>query len=147
MYAPCDDTFLFRDRAFVICESPLDTDTLSYCPSSLTLASSSAGLPCKKRILLRPFLSPPVVLCNPPCVTWVTSSVQVECLQKTTTMSNTTADGDDDEVRTTSPHSPLASQRGKAGNTSTETNSKGRTGGYFTLGYKEGFSQWVRKAS
>lgn len=62
-------------------------------------------------------------------------------------MSTATTDGDDDEVRTTSRHSPLASQRKAAENTSTKTDSKGSTGGYFTLGYKEGFSQWVRKAS
>ena len=58
-------------------------------------------------------------------------------------MSRVTADGGDDQVQTNSRNSPLASQRNKVNNTSTETNSRGRTGGYFTLGYKEGFSQWV----
>ena len=58
-------------------------------------------------------------------------------------MPRVTADGGDDQVQTSSRHSPLASQRNQVNNTSTETNSRGRTGGYFTLGYKEGFSQWV----
>ena len=58
-------------------------------------------------------------------------------------MSRVTADGGDDQGQGSSRHSPLASQRNKVNNTSTETNSRGRTGGYFTLGYKEGFSQWV----
>ncbi|CAD6578754.1 MAG: hypothetical protein ASARMPREDX12_008959 [Alectoria sarmentosa] len=57
-------------------------------------------------------------------------------------MSTTTANGGDDEFRPSSQHSPLASQREKASNTPTETNQTGRVGGYFTLGYKEGFSQW-----
>ena len=55
-------------------------------------------------------------------------------------MSSATTDGGDDELRT---NSPLASQREKAGNTPTVTNRTGRKGGYFPLGYKEGFSQWV----
>ena len=58
-------------------------------------------------------------------------------------MSRVTADGGDDQLQTSSRHSPLASQRNKVNNTSSETSSRGRTGGYFTLGYKEGFSQWV----
>lgn len=53
-----------------------------------------------------------------------------------------TANGGDDKVRSSSQHSPLASQRNKASNTPTEANRTGRIGGYFTLGYKEGFSQW-----
>ena len=58
-------------------------------------------------------------------------------------MARVTTDGGDDQVQRGSRHSPLASQRSKVNNTSTETNSRGRTGGYFTLGYKEGFNQWV----
>lgn len=73
--------------------------------------------------------------------------MQVEELQNLTTMTTATTDGDDDEVRKTSRHSPLASQRKTAENTPTKTGSKGTTGGYFTVGYKEGFSQWVRKES
>ena len=44
-----------------------------------------------------------------------------------------------DEMRSKTQQSPLASQRAKA-----EGN---KSGGYFTLGYKEGFSQWVCKDS
>ena len=58
-------------------------------------------------------------------------------------MARVTTDGGDDQVQRGSRNSPLASQRSKVNNTSTETNSRGRTGGYFTLGYKEGFNQWV----
>lgn len=36
----------------------------------------------------------------------------------------------------------LASKRAKQSNTPTEANRTGRMGGFFTLGYKEGFSQW-----
>ncbi|CAF9909622.1 MAG: hypothetical protein ALECFALPRED_005856 [Alectoria fallacina] len=57
-------------------------------------------------------------------------------------MSTTTATGGDEEFRSSSQHSPSASQREEANNTPTETNRTGRVGGYFTLGYKEGFSQW-----
>lgn len=76
-------------------------------------------------------------------MTWVRSALQSETLRITAIMSKVTADGGDDQVQRSSRHSPLASQRDKVNNTSTETNSRGRTGGYFTLGYKEGFSQWV----
>lgn len=57
-----------------------------------------------------------------------------------------TASGDDDELRSSSQGSPLASRREKASNTSTDAHRTSKTGGYFTLGYKEGFSQWVGKA-
>lgn len=60
-------------------------------------------------------------------------------------MSTATANGGDDEFRSSSQRSPLASQRDRANNTPTEANRTGRLGGYFTLGYKEGFSQWVGK--
>lgn len=60
------------------------------------------------------------------------------------TMSAATADSGDDEVRSRNQQPMLASQRHKAGNdTPTEENRTGRFGNYFTLGYKEGFSQWV----
>jgi len=59
-------------------------------------------------------------------------------------MSAATADSGDDEVRSRNQQPMLASQRHKAGNdTPTEENRTGRFGNYFTLGYKEGFSQWV----
>ncbi len=59
-------------------------------------------------------------------------------------MSAATADSGDDEVHSRSQQPMLASQRHKAGNdTPTEENRSGRFGRYFTLGYKEGFNQWV----
>lgn len=63
-------------------------------------------------------------------------------------MSATTADsGGDDELRSRSQQSPLASQRTKASNAPNEANRTGRMSSYFTLGYKEGFSQWVRNVT
>ena len=58
----------------------------------------------------------------------------------------TTNGGNDDLMSTRTQQSPLASQRAKQNQTPTEDNRKGRLGGMFTLGYKEGFSQWVRQA-
>lgn len=58
-------------------------------------------------------------------------------------MSATTANtGGDDELRSRSQRSPLASQRAKQSNTPTEANRTGKFGGYFPLGYKEAYSQW-----
>lgn len=59
-------------------------------------------------------------------------------------MASATTDGSSDDLRTRTQQSPLASKRAQQGNTPTEANRKGRFGGFFTLGYKEGFSQWVR---
>lgn len=58
-------------------------------------------------------------------------------------MAAATTNGSSGDIRTRSQQSPLASQRAKESNTPTEENRKGRFGGFFTLGYKEGFSQWV----
>ena len=59
-------------------------------------------------------------------------------------MSAATANsGGDDELRSRSQQSPLASQRAKNAKTPTEANRTGRFGGYFPLGYKEAYSQWV----
>jgi cardiolipin-specific phospholipase len=58
-------------------------------------------------------------------------------------MSTATADGSDDDFRTRGQQSPLASQRAKQSNDHSEANETGRISGYFPLGYKEGFSQWV----
>ena len=56
----------------------------------------------------------------------------------------TAASGGDDDYQSRSQQSPLASQRAKQGNNPTEANRTGRfSGGYFPLGYKEGFHQWV----
>jgi len=59
-------------------------------------------------------------------------------------MSAAAADSGDEEIRSRKQQPMLASQRHKVGNnTPTEGNRSGKIGGYFTLGYKEGFSQWV----
>ncbi|KAL9592950.1 MAG: hypothetical protein Q9219_007704 [cf. Caloplaca sp. 3 TL-2023] len=57
-------------------------------------------------------------------------------------MAATTTNGSGDDTRTGSQQSPLASRRAKESNTPTEQNRTGKFGGFFTLGYKEGFSQW-----
>ena len=65
--------------------------------------------------------------------------------RRNTTMSTSTAPSSNDDYNSRAQQSPLASQRAKkAGNAPSESNRTGRFGGYFTLGYKEGFSQWVR---
>lgn len=53
-----------------------------------------------------------------------------------------TASSSDDDIRSRGQQSPLASQR-KNSNTPSETKSKGRFSGYFPLGYKEAYNQWV----
>ncbi|KAL8809807.1 MAG: hypothetical protein Q9200_003093 [Gallowayella weberi] len=57
-------------------------------------------------------------------------------------MTATTASDSTDDVHVRTQQSPLASKRAKESNTPAEENRKGKFGGYFTLGYKEGFSQW-----
>lgn len=59
-------------------------------------------------------------------------------------MAATATSGSNDDLETRSQRSPLASRRPKQSNTPTEDNRKGKFGGYFPLGYKEGFTQWVR---
>ena len=61
-------------------------------------------------------------------------------------MSAATANGNDDDFTTRNQQGMLASQRLKTSNVPTEANRTGRFSGYFPLGYKEGFSQWVRLA-
>ena len=58
-------------------------------------------------------------------------------------MSATAANNSDDGFRSKTQRSPLASRRAKQSETPSEANRTGRIGAYFTLGYKEGFSQWV----
>ncbi|MCJ1474472.1 hypothetical protein MMC13_003130 [Lambiella insularis] len=54
-----------------------------------------------------------------------------------------TASGSDDDFKSKGQQSPLASQRARQ---PTEANRKGRFGGgYFPLGYKDGFNQWVSR--
>lgn len=55
----------------------------------------------------------------------------------------TETSGRDGELQSKGQQSPLASQRAKQDGHPTEENRTGKVGGYFTLGYKEGFSQWV----
>ncbi|KAL8859324.1 MAG: hypothetical protein Q9178_004262 [Gyalolechia marmorata] len=57
-------------------------------------------------------------------------------------MTATTANGGGDDARMRTQQSPLASKRAKDDGTPAEENRKGKFGGYFTLGYKEGFNQW-----
>lgn len=47
------------------------------------------------------------------------------------------------EVQTRVQQSPLASQRAKQESNSGRNGQAAKAGGFFTLGYKEGFSQWV----
>ena len=58
-------------------------------------------------------------------------------------MSAATANDSDDDFRR-GQQPMLASQRAKENKTPAEANRTGRIGGMFTLGYKDGFSQWVR---
>ena len=62
---------------------------------------------------------------------------------RNTTMAASATSGSEDDQRSRGQQSVLISQRAKKGNTPTESNRTGRFGGYFPLGYKEGFSQWV----
>lgn len=48
-----------------------------------------------------------------------------------------------DEVQARAQQSPLASQRAKQESSSGRNGQAAKAGGFFTLGYKEGFSQWV----
>ncbi|KAI4162484.1 MAG: hypothetical protein LQ342_003899 [Letrouitia transgressa] len=57
-------------------------------------------------------------------------------------MASATTNGDDNNFSSRPQQSPLASQRAKQNNTPSEQNSKFKMGSYFTLSYKEGFSQW-----
>ena len=63
------------------------------------------------------------------------------------TMSTAAANSGDDEFQARQQQSMLASQRRKTSSENasapTEENRRGKIGGYFTLGYKEGFQQWV----
>ncbi|KAL6719889.1 hypothetical protein ACLMJK_001810 [Lecanora helva] len=62
-------------------------------------------------------------------------------------MSTATASSGDDEFKSRQQQPMLASQRNKASSdntsTPTESNRRGGVTGYFPLGYKEGFQQWV----
>jgi cardiolipin-specific phospholipase len=53
------------------------------------------------------------------------------------------ASGGDDEMQTRVQQSPLASQRAKQDGNTAGNSRAAKAVGYFTLGYKEGFNQWV----
>lgn len=63
-------------------------------------------------------------------------------LKRNVSVMATTTSGEDDDYKSKSQQSPLASQRAKE---SGQAKRAGRFTGYFPLGYKEGFSQWVRR--
>ena len=54
-----------------------------------------------------------------------------------------TASGRDDDISTKTQQPMLASQRAKQNRAAAEENQTAKRGGFFPLGYKEGFSQWV----
>ena len=117
-------------------------------PSSLRfwIVSLSARFSSKKCILIpAPLL--PVACYSSRAVPRVEDIVALDGLEHKAIMSTTPANVGDDEVRSKPQQSPLASQRGKADNTPADPAKTGRTSGYFTLGYKEGFSQWVSRTS
>lgn len=60
-------------------------------------------------------------------------------------MARTSASGNDDISYSRPQQSPLASQRGKQNTGPNEGNQSqaDKSGGFFPLGFKEGFSQWV----
>ena len=59
------------------------------------------------------------------------------------TMALTSDSNGPDEVQARAQQSPLASQRAKQESNSGRNGQAAKAGGFFTLGYKEGFSQWV----
>lgn len=65
--------------------------------------------------------------------------------RRSSTMASTSASGNDDISYSRSQQSPLASQRGKqhAGPNESNQTQTAKSGGFFPLGFKEGFSQWV----
>lgn len=65
--------------------------------------------------------------------------------RRSSTMASTSASGNDDISYSRPQQSPLASQRGKQNASPNESNQSqtAKSGGFFPLGFKEGFSQWV----
>lgn len=58
-------------------------------------------------------------------------------------MAAATANGSDDDYRTKTQQPMLASQRAKQNTAAVKEEQKRIRAGFFPLGYKEGFSQWV----
>ena len=69
------------------------------------------------------------------------SSLQILKANRSTMATATSTSNDD--YRSKGQQSPLASQRAKQGSQPTEGNRTAKFNGYFPLGYKAGFSQWV----
>lgn len=65
--------------------------------------------------------------------------------RRSSTMASTSASGNDDISYSRPQQSPLASQRGKQNAGANESNQSqtAKSSGFFPLGIKEGFSQWV----
>lgn len=65
--------------------------------------------------------------------------------RRSSTMAGTSASDNDDISYSRPQQSPLASQRGKQNTGRNESNQSqaAKSGGFFPLGFKEGFSQWV----
>ena len=65
--------------------------------------------------------------------------------RRSSTMASTSASSNDDISYSRPQQSPLASQRGKQNASPNESNQSqtAKSGGFFPLGFKEGFSQWV----
>ena len=86
------------------------------------------------------------VLRRPHCWSTFFSKPRLYCpCRLASTMSTAATESGDDEYKARRQQSMLASQRQKASDNSTptEANRRGQFGGYFPLGYKEGFQQWV----
>lgn len=66
-----------------------------------------------------------------------------EVSRLSSTMAATDANSRNDDSQTRSQQSPLASQRAKQEGKTAENGRAAKSGGFFTLGYKEGFNQWV----
>ena len=68
-------------------------------------------------------------------------------IRRTSAMATATANGNDDDLRTRTQQPMLARQRAKQSGTAAEDGLQAKRPGFFPLGYKEGFSQWVANFS
>ena len=87
-----------------------------------------------------------VLSARPRLLCYNNSRVLANPARLNSTMSATTS-GSEDDYASRSQQSPLASQRDRKANTPSEVNRTARFKGYFPLGYKDGFSQWVQHAA
>lgn len=111
--------------------------SLNHHPTSFKLISSTP-LPS---LLLRSATSETVA------VKHISSLVNRSESHLRTTYSTMSASASSDDVRTRGQQPVLASQRAKLEqqNHPTAANRTGRVAAFFPLGYKEGFTQWVRE--